>query len=58
MLEDETIREKEGREMEILKMASKKFQSDLSDLHAYQDDAVDRPFLVPEVTEGQNDDNS
>jgi len=57
MLEDETTREKEGREMEILKMASKKFKSDLQDLHTYQDDAVDRPFLIPEDTEGQNNDN-
>ncbi len=57
MLEDELIREKEGREMEILKMASEKFKGNLQDLHTYQDDEVDRPFLVPEVTEGQTDDN-
>ncbi len=57
MLEDETIREREGREMEILKIASKKFKGDLQDLHTYQNDEVDRPFLIPEVTEGQTDDN-
>jgi hypothetical protein len=48
MLEDEEIREKEGREMEILNMATSKVKQQLSDYHTYQDGVVDKPFLTPE----------
>jgi len=48
MLEDEELREKQGREMEILNMASKKFKENLSELHTYEDNGVDQPLLLPE----------
>jgi len=49
MLEDEIIREKEGREMEILSMSTNKMKEALSNYHTYQDGVVDRPFLTPET---------
>lgn len=48
MLEDELIREKEGREMEILAMATDKAKERLFSLHEYQDRRVDTPILSPE----------
>ena len=48
MLEDEEIREKEGRQMEILNMATDKSREKLGEYHTYQDDAVDKPFLTPD----------
>jgi hypothetical protein len=48
MLEDEELREKEGREMEIIKIATHKAKDQLYDYHNYQDNTVDRPFLTPE----------
>ncbi len=48
MLEDEDIREKEGREMEIINMATKKAQKKLFEYHQFADQSVDRPFLTPE----------
>ena len=48
MLEDEEIREKEGREMEIIRMATEKAKTDLYGYHQYQDGTVDRPFFTPE----------
>ena len=49
MLEDELVREKEGREMEILAMASDKYRDKLSDFHTYLDNTVDQPLLTPET---------
>ena len=48
MLEDEEVREKQGRQMEILSMASDKSRKELGEYHTYQDDTVDRPFLTPD----------
>jgi len=48
MLEDEEIREKEGREMEILAMAVEKSKNDLYSYHSYQDKTIDKPFLNSE----------
>ena len=48
MLEDEELREKQGREMEILKMATEKVQKDLQDLHTYADGSIDKPLYLPE----------
>lgn len=48
MLEDETIREREGREMEILKLATDKYKNKLEEYHNYADNSVDRPFFTPE----------
>ena len=48
MLEDELIREKEGKEMSILAMATEKAKSVLYDNHEYEDGMVDQPILTPE----------
>lgn len=48
MLEDEEIREKEGRQMEILSMATEKSKEKLVEYHTYQDNIVDQPFLTPD----------
>ncbi len=48
MLEDEVIREKEGREMEIIRMATEKAKHKLEEYHEFIDDSVDKPFLTPE----------
>jgi hypothetical protein len=48
MLEDETIREKEGREMEILSIATEKNKKKLEEYHQYQDGIIDQPFLTPD----------
>lgn len=45
MLEDEDIREKEGREMEILAMATEKAKKNLYEYHQYADHKVDSPIL-------------
>ena len=51
MLEDEELREKEGREMEILSMATNKYRSELESYHSYEDKVVDKPFLTPDSVE-------
>lgn len=48
MLEDEIIREKEGREMEILAMATEKAKQKLYEYHQYSDNKIDRPILNAE----------
>jgi len=48
MLEDEEIRENEGRQLEIIKLATAKSYNKLSQYHTYQDGTVDIPFLTPE----------
>jgi hypothetical protein len=45
MLEDEEIREKQGREMEILSMATEKTTNLLYSYHEYQDNTIDKPIL-------------
>ncbi len=54
MLEDEVIREKEGREMEILALATQKAKDKLYELHEYQDNKLDHPILSPESLEYQD----
>lgn len=48
MLEDENIREREGREMEIIRLATEKIKNNLTEYHQYQDNSLDRPLLTPE----------
>lgn len=55
MLEDEEIREKEGKEMEILKLATDKVKDVLQDYHTYEDKKIDRPFLTPETVDKDNE---
>jgi IS30 family transposase len=54
MLEDEEIREKEGREMEIMNMAAQKAKLKLTEYHEFQDSSVDQPFLIPEQLKDDN----
>jgi hypothetical protein len=49
MLEDEDIREKEGREMEILALATEKAKRTLYGYHQYSDHSVDCPILNEEA---------
>lgn len=58
MLEDEEIREKEGREMEILSLATNKYKAKLEDYHQYEDKKLDRPFLTPESILLEDKENS
>jgi hypothetical protein len=56
MLEDEEIRERKGREMEIINMATAKALGKLHEYHQYQDGTLDRPFLTPQsVQENVNE---
>lgn len=58
MLEDEEIREKQGREMEIMAMAVDKNKELLSEYHTYQDDGVDMPLLTPETVTKENNETN
>lgn len=49
MLEDETTREREGLDMEIMRISADKAEEELSEYHAYGDGKVDRPFMTPEI---------
>lgn len=51
MLEDEEVREREGREMEILALATEKYKEKLSEYHQYLDNSLDKPLLSPETVE-------
>ncbi len=55
MLEDEEIREKEGREMEILSLAASNAKNQLQQYHTYQDSTVDVPLLTPEFMENHHE---
>ena len=56
MLEDEQTREKEGREMQILKTATNKAIDKLANYHTFADETIDRPFLIPEIVESKTND--
>lgn len=55
MLEDEEIREREGRQMEILSMSTEQNKKDLMEYHEYQDGEVDLPILTPESIAAKNE---
>jgi hypothetical protein len=55
MLEDELIREKEGKEMEIIALATEKAKETLFENHQYQDRKIDVPILSPESLEYQDE---
>jgi hypothetical protein len=56
MLEDEAVREKEGKEMEILAMATSNAKKNLLyEYHEYADRQIDSPILNPESLELHND---
>jgi hypothetical protein len=49
MLEDEELREKEGRQMEIMALAVAQSKNILGSYHEYADLTVDSPLLTPEI---------
>lgn len=51
MLDDELLREKEGREMEILSLATEKSKQQLYEYHQYADNTIDSPILSPDSVE-------
>jgi hypothetical protein len=55
MLEDEQIREAEGRQMEIITMSTSKVKKELMEYHQYQDNSVDIPLLTPESVLSKED---
>lgn len=55
MLEDELIREKEGKEMEIISLATERAKETLYENHQYQDGKVDVPILSPESLKYQDE---
>jgi len=57
MLEEEEIREKKGREMEIIHLATQKNLDFLYQYHEYQDGSVDRPFLTADSVFEQEEDD-
>lgn len=55
MFEDENARKREGRTMELAKLAAEKSRADLSEYHTFVDNSVARPFLTPESVVGDDD---
>jgi hypothetical protein len=58
MLEDEEIREKEGRQMEIMALAVAQSKNELGSYHEYADLTVDSPLLTPEIILKRESNNS
>ena len=55
MLEEEEIREKEGREMLIISMATDLAKQNLYGYHEYSNNRLDRPFLTPDSISQEED---
>ena len=49
MLEDETVREREGLDMEIISASADKALNKYTEYHSYDDGMIDRPVLTPEA---------
>ena len=49
MLEDEVVREREGRGMSLMKSAADNSIERLAEYHTYQDKQLDIPILTPEI---------
>jgi len=60
MLEDKEVREREGRQMELVRLAAGKAAQDLAEETNYEDGTVDRPLLSPEIllAEGERDETN
>jgi hypothetical protein len=50
-LQQREVQEHEGRQMELMRMATDKEYDRLGSLHEYEDGAWDRPILSPETVE-------
>lgn len=48
-IKEEKFRNKEGRELELMKLAKQKEKERLAEFHNYADQTVDRPLLTPET---------
>jgi len=55
MLEDESAREREGKEMGILSAAADRSSAELSGYHSYEDGKLDVPILTPETAIDKDD---
>ena len=49
MLEDEAIRDREGRDLELMRIASENSIDKLTEYHTYEDKMVDMPILTPDI---------
>lgn len=58
MLQDDEIREIEGRQIELVRMATQKEYKRLSAFYTYGDNQVDRPILNGEIIEEETNNNS
>ncbi len=54
MFDDKHVREKEGREMELHRLAAANSINKLSEFHTYIDGTADIPMLTPEVVVGDD----
>lgn len=54
ILDDEAVREREGRQMEIMNLAVQKVKKDMSEYHTYLDGGVDQPFLNADTIKDDN----
>lgn len=52
MLQDLKRRQKEGEEINLMRLAIEKTRSTLSEDHVYEDKKIDRPLLTPETVDG------
>lgn len=50
-LQEESVRAREGRQMELVRLATEKERLRLSQQHEYVDKSIDQPFLTPETVE-------
>lgn len=55
LLSDPEFYYKQGREMELMRLASRGVQNQLSEYHTYMDGSVDIPLLTPEAVEAVQD---
>jgi len=55
MLEEEDVREREGKEMEILAMATEKAKDKLTEYHIYADNKADIPILNAQSVKSSQD---
>tara|TARA_Y100000593_G_scaffold44019_1_gene84031 strand:+ start:2427 stop:3224 length:798 start_codon:yes stop_codon:yes gene_type:complete len=55
ILDEKDSRDKEGRQIELMKLAATKKRGDLGEYTEYEDGTVDRPLLNSDTTIGEND---
>ena len=55
ILDEKDSRDKEGRQIELMKLAATKKRGDLGEYTEYEDGTVDRPLLNSDTTIGEDD---